>query len=323
MLDSNGPEKEDLTQDCIFTGLEKAVANCLVDVVNCFVSSGNANLTRANQHGNTLIHTITAIKGCDQATQILALFLNSDSKGYDINAMNLKKETPLHIACRNFYPPNIKLLIEHNAAINTLDFSSKTPLGILGLYLAKLVENEPPVHNPSYVMLSNYLNNPKLSDVTFIVEDQKYYAHRIVLCSHSVPFQCMLESGNWKETTQTEIQFNECSSKAFYLLLEFLYTGRSTLPLDNPNLALELLFLADKYLLKDLASFSERVLIKLLNQANMLELFDACTGLKSAQALEVCCMQFLVKYYSSMVADDKKKRETILLVVDRIHSLSN
>lgn len=42
---------------------------------------------------------------------------------------------------------------------------------------------------------AQYVNNPTLADVTFIVEDRKFHAHRIALLASSDAFRAMFSGG--------------------------------------------------------------------------------------------------------------------------------
>jgi len=76
------------------------------------------------------------------------------------------------------------------------------------------------------------LNSNAMSDVTFIVENQKVYAHKIILSARSEHFRIMLNSG-MKESKSCEIQVPNVSFLVFMECLKFIYTGEVSITVDN------------------------------------------------------------------------------------------
>ena len=95
--------------------------------------------------------------------------------------------------------------------------------------------------------LSNHFNEEQFSDVTFVVEGRKVYAHRLVLACASTYFRAMFSSG-FKEThyqkstlsgdmggnealsegsnSANETTMHDCSYSSFIEVLRYIYTGR-------------------------------------------------------------------------------------------------
>lgn len=48
---------------------------------------------------------------------------------------------------------------------------------------------------PAWLVCSQYVNNPTLADVMFIVEGRKFHAHRIALLASSDAFRAMFNGG--------------------------------------------------------------------------------------------------------------------------------
>lgn len=65
--------------------------------------------------------------------------------------------------------------------------------------------------------------NDDYSDVTFIVENQRLPAHRVVLAARSEYFRALLYGG-LSETNQSEIQL-KIPLEAFKALLRYIYSG--------------------------------------------------------------------------------------------------
>jgi len=74
-------------------------------------------------------------------------------------------------------------------------------------------------------VMSEYLNKEQFSDVIFIVEGRRVFAHRILLTLFSDYFRRAFACG-MRETFEPEIVIEGISYETFYALLEFLYTGK-------------------------------------------------------------------------------------------------
>ena len=72
--------------------------------------------------------------------------------------------------------------------------------------------------------LRSRINDPTYSDITFIVEGRKFYAHKIVLSLISEHFHVMFCSG-MKDSKINEIVIEDISYPIFYSIMHFLYTG--------------------------------------------------------------------------------------------------
>jgi len=74
-------------------------------------------------------------------------------------------------------------------------------------------------------VMSGYLNHEQFSDVTFVVEGRRLFAHRVLLTLFSDYFRRAFACG-MRETFEPEVVIEGISYDTFYALLEFLYTGR-------------------------------------------------------------------------------------------------
>jgi len=80
------------------------------------------------------------------------------------------------------------------------------------------------MRNPLVEDFRSLLNNPELSDVAFLVEGKKLYAHRCILMARCEPLDRML-NGPMREASEQVIQLGEDTTyQCFYSLLEYLYT---------------------------------------------------------------------------------------------------
>ncbi len=69
-----------------------------------------------------------------------------------------------------------------------------------------------------------YVNNPTLSDVTFVIEGRKFFAHRIALLASSDAFRAMFE-GTFREKAATEIPIPNIRYEVFERMMHCIYTG--------------------------------------------------------------------------------------------------
>lgn len=107
---------------------------------------------------------------------------------------------------------------------------------------------------------SPYFNSPVHSDITIVVGEQRFFAHKLILCAHSDVFKKMLE-GDWKEANNNNSngnsksnsnngssKNNESSSKVLTLsdinpntfkhLLQFLYYGLDHVKIPKEDVTL-------------------------------------------------------------------------------------
>jgi hypothetical protein len=97
--------------------------------------------------------------------------------------------------------------------------------------------------------LMSILYDPTLSDIKVKGNDGgEINAHRLILVARSEVFKRMLLS-EMKEATQDVIEFQEFSSKALQVVVEFLYTGKVTKKTLKPEIVFEALCCADYFLL--------------------------------------------------------------------------
>lgn len=112
--------------------------------------------------------------------------------------------------------------------------------------------------------LSKYIEdlwlNPKNSDVTFCIENEKLHAHRLILASRDY-FDRLLY-GPFAESSQKEIKI-EGRVAPFKALLKFIYFGECVMPNElTMDEMLELMSLAQMYDISDLFDLIEIYLKK-------------------------------------------------------------
>merc|ERR1719356_2197885 len=119
--------------------------------------------------------------------------------------------------------------------------------------------------------MSDYLNTPQFSDVSFLVEGRRLYAHRMLLTLFSDYFRRALACG-MRETYEPEIVIEGISYETFYALLEFLYTGMlkfTEAQLNDVCFLMGLLRAADQFCVDSVKQMCEKHLRTLVDRENV------------------------------------------------------
>ena len=169
----------------------------------------------------------------------------------------------------------------------------------------------PPEARPqSFQTMSSQLrdlcNSQKLSDVTFIVEGKKIYAHKIVLSLASEVYRAMFLRNEFREKeVGTEIEIPNCSYGVFLAVMEYMYTGEVDLSLNsspqgihacagngsehNLEKVLGILEIADHLLLEHLKQKCERALFHSVNAASFEFLMEFAKDSNAKHLEAICC----------------------------------
>ncbi|KAL6500476.1 hypothetical protein OROHE_025842 [Orobanche hederae] len=154
----------------------------------------------------------------------------------------------------------------------------------------------PPPSPISQVYLGEqFVNNPTLSDVTFLVEGNRFYAHRICLLASSDAFRAMFDGG-YRERDAKDVEIPNIRWHVFELMMRYIYTGSVDVSLD---IAHDLLMAADQYLLDGLKRLCEYAIsqnISVENVSLMLELSEAY----NASSLRDACILFVLEKFDSI-----------------------
>ncbi|KAG6726703.1 hypothetical protein I3842_02G093700 [Carya illinoinensis] len=159
------------------------------------------------------------------------------------------------------------------------------------------VDAAPPSPTPQVYLGEQYVDNPTLSDVTFLVEGRRFYAHRICLLASSDAFRAMFDGG-YREKDARDIEIPNIRWEVFQLMMRFIYTGSVEVTLD---VAQDLLRAADQYLLEGLKRLCEYTIaqdISLDNVSSMYELSEAF----HAMSLRHRCILFILEQYDKLSA---------------------
>ncbi|PWA58123.1 ARM REPEAT PROTEIN INTERACTING WITH ABF2 [Artemisia annua] len=140
-----------------------------------------------------------------------------------------------------------------------------------------------------------YVNNPLVSDVTFIVEGKRFYAHRIVLLASSDAFRAMFDGG-YKERDAKDVQIPNISWETFELMMRFIYTGSVEL---NVGIAKDLLKAADQYLLDGLKRLCEYTMAQNIKADNLALMYDL-SETSNAVSLRNACILFVLEQFNEL-----------------------
>ncbi|XP_021291445.1 ARM REPEAT PROTEIN INTERACTING WITH ABF2 [Herrania umbratica] len=153
----------------------------------------------------------------------------------------------------------------------------------------------PPSPTPQVYLGEQYVNNATLSDVTFLVEGRRFYAHRICLLASSDAFRAMFDGG-YREKDARDIEIPNIRWEVFELMMRFIYTGSVDVTLD---IAQDLLRAADQYLLEGLKRLCEYTIaqdISLENVSSMYELSEAFHAI----SLRHTCILFILENFDRL-----------------------
>lgn len=140
------------------------------------------------------------------------------------------------------------------------------------------------------------INNPTFADVVFLVEGKPIYGHKAILSAQCEHYRAMFQNG-MKETTQTQIEVKDWSFTCYSLMMEYLYTG--SILNFNPRIALDLLGLADAYMLERLKYLCENTLMHNVDNENVCALLIDANKYQ-ANELKKFCQNYLIKNFSEV-----------------------
>merc|ERR1719456_151672 len=171
-------------------------------------------------------------------------------------------------------------------------------------------------------VMSEYLNREQFSDVAFIVEGQRIYAHRILLTCFSDYFRRAFACG-MRETFEPEIVIEGISYETFYALLEFLYTGKLKLTeaqLSDVCFLMGLLRAADQFCVDCVKQMCEKHLSSLVDNENVEGLLQEAERFQAHQ-LRLHCEWF--KRQEQFRGEDEKQLGVPPGEPERVASLSS
>ncbi|KAF4095348.1 ankyrin repeat and BTB/POZ domain-containing protein 2 [Onychostoma macrolepis] len=140
----------------------------------------------------------------------------------------------------------------------------------------------------------HFLNNPEMSDVTFLVEGKPFYAHGVLLLMSSDRFKTLLAL-NGTDSTQPrkEIEISNVKYNIFQMMMSYLYCGGTeSLKMGVPDL-LELLSAASLFQLGALQRHSEIICAQNIDLDNAVNIYHTAKAHGAAELSTYCEGYFL------------------------------
>lgn len=143
----------------------------------------------------------------------------------------------------------------------------------------------------------------EFTDVTFVVDKEKFKAHRVMLAARSDYFRALLFGGMREANPKNEIEITDCSASSFNVLLIYIYTGKMSLGELSLEVVLELISLAHKYGFLALESAIQGYLKAILDVKNVCQIFDLSSFFQ-LKDLHDSCLDFLDQNAVEVLATD-------------------
>ncbi|KAJ3298016.1 hypothetical protein HK104_011240, partial [Borealophlyctis nickersoniae] len=150
-------------------------------------------------------------------------------------------------------------------------------------------------------IFAHLLGNARVSDVTFIVEDQEMPAHASILQSQrGGPYFAALFAHPFKESSDRKVHISEVAHRIFKALLQYIYTGRAEVS-GTDELA-DLYCTADRFQVTTLLPYikAELLLSLTADLPNPDELLRLIQQMKSfpelSEAVRICVKGVLAKW---------------------------
>lgn len=149
---------------------------------------------------------------------------------------------------------------------------------------------------PQVYLGDKFVNNPTLSDVIFLVEGKRFYAHRICLLASSDAFRAMFDGG-YRERDAKDIEIPNIRWDVFELMMRYIYTGSVDISLE---ISQELLRAADQYLLDGLKRLCECTIAQDISVENVSMMFELSEAF-SATSLRTACILFVLENFDKLI----------------------
>ncbi|EOX94771.1 ARM repeat protein interacting with ABF2 isoform 4 [Theobroma cacao] len=153
----------------------------------------------------------------------------------------------------------------------------------------------PPSPTPQVYLGEQYVNNPTLSDITFLVEGKRFYAHRICLLASSDTFRAMFDGG-YRERDAKDVEIPNIRWHVFELMMRYIYTGSVNVEID---IAQDLLRAADQYLLDGLKHLCEYAISQDISVENVTLMYELAEAF-NAMTLREACILFILEQFERL-----------------------
>lgn len=142
--------------------------------------------------------------------------------------------------------------------------------------------------------LRSLVDDETMSDVTFIVEGQPVYAHKLMLMRSSY-FRALF-LGEMMEANMSTVRIELVSHPIFLQVLEYLYTDQLRIPLES---AMELFEAADLFCIPRLKTICEKRMLQSISVENAATIFHA-SDMHSALALRSKAKKYILSHFEEV-----------------------
>eukprot|EP00980_Cylindrotheca_fusiformis_P017849 scaffold5653_cov147-Cylindrotheca_fusiformis.AAC.11 len=166
------------------------------------------------------------------------------------------------------------------------------------------------------------VNQPDMSDVTFIIEGKEVHAHRAILAVRSEYFRALLFNGLMRESVTSgvavkPITLSDVSHAVFLKVLEYLYTD--SIRDVTLELGMDLLIASEQFMLDRLKSICEDIVRREISEHNAIHILVVshqhnATGLKEI-ALEFLLQNLQTKAIQSGLSDLKSEPDLLVEII--------
>lgn len=146
--------------------------------------------------------------------------------------------------------------------------------------------------------IKELLNDPKVSDFKFIIDDQVIHAHKTILSNVSNYFSSLF-NGKWSENSENEMVIIHYSYEAYYSFIHYIYSGDVITDYEH---SIELLDIANSYLENDLKSKTSKLIADHLDCSYFPTIYSAAIKFNSIQ-LEEDCIEFAKNHKKELLSD--------------------
>ncbi|KAK0157660.1 hypothetical protein PV328_011371 [Microctonus aethiopoides] len=151
---------------------------------------------------------------------------------------------------------------------------------------------------------TKFYMNKKFSDVTLILYDERIPAHKAILSAKSPIFASMFDDNNINEERNNlnkEIIIDDFNPETFKAMLHYIYTNEIK---DVDRLALNLLWTANKYEVKELKEICEKTLCQKIIIDNATD-YLVYSNLFHAETLMKYCQEFIHAHIEEIMKTPK------------------
>ncbi|XP_002121668.4 BTB/POZ domain-containing protein 9-like [Ciona intestinalis] len=145
--------------------------------------------------------------------------------------------------------------------------------------------------------------NPDFKDVTFVVNEKEFPAHRVILAARSSYFRGLLYGGMRESIPDSVIPIYDAGASAFEVLLRYIYTGKLKLSDIKESHVIEVLALANKFGFEELEKSISFHLRTSLSLSNACLIFDVAL-LYSLTELYTATAEFIDRNAQVLLCSD-------------------